>query len=69
MQFMGRGDGVSDDVIQRLFDKIDDLRDRLARVETALAEREKSQNSNKGTIAWIVTTAIALYGALKGVHV
>ena len=56
---------MGDDVIQRLFDKIDDLRDRLARVETALAEREKNQISLKGIAAWCITTAIAVYAAVK----
>jgi len=56
---------VSDDVIQRLFDKIDDLRDRLARVETALEEREKNQLSIKSIAAWLITTGIAVYAAIK----
>lgn len=59
---------MGDDVIQRLFDKIDNLSDRLARVETILSEREKSQNGYKGLIAWTITTGIALYGAFRGVH-
>jgi hypothetical protein len=54
---------LSDDVIARLFTKIDNLSDRLARVETMLSEREKNQNGYKNLIAWIVTTGIAL-GAL-----
>jgi len=57
------GWGMSDDVITRLFTKIDDLSDRLARVETMLAEREKSQKGYTGLVAWIITTGIAL-GAL-----
>ena len=56
---------MSDDVIQRLFDKIDDLRDRLARVETALEEREKNQLSIKSIAAWLITTVIAVYAAIK----
>ena len=56
---------MSDDVIQRLFDKIDDLRDRLARVETALEEREKNQLSIKSIAAWLITTGIAVYAAIK----
>jgi len=56
---------VSDDVIQRLFNKIDNLSDRLARVETILAEREKSQYGYAGLIAWMVTTGIAIYGAIN----
>jgi uncharacterized protein YoxC len=66
---------VGEDVIQRLFDKIDDLKDevsdlskKVVALETTIAEREKNQNSIKGTVAWVVTTAIAIYGALKGVH-
>ena len=55
---------MSDDVIQRLFNKIDNLSDRLARVETILAEREKNQTSIANIIAWLVTTGIAVYGAL-----
>jgi len=55
---------LSDDVIQRLFTKIDNLSDRLARVETILAEREKNQINITGIIAWIVTTGIAIYGAI-----
>jgi chromosome segregation ATPase len=65
---------VSDDVIQRLFNKIDNLSDRLARVETMLEEREKAliklelerekgQKNYKGLFAWLVTTAIAVYAA------
>ena len=53
---------MSDDVIQRLFDKIDNLSDRLARVETMLEEREKKQIDIAGVVAWLVTTLIALYG-------
>lgn len=57
---------MGEDVIQRLFDKIDNLSDRLARVETILAEREKNQNSYKGIVAWLITTAVAVYGAVHG---
>lgn len=61
----GERNGVmGDDIIQRLFNKIDNLSDRLARVETMLAEREKNQTSIASIIAWAVTTCIALYGAL-----
>jgi len=56
---------MSDDVMARLFSKIDDLSDRLARVETMLSEREKSQNGHLNLIAWIVTTGIAIYGAIR----
>jgi len=63
---MPRGeDTVGDDVIQRLFNKIDNLSDRLARVETMLAEREKSQYGYAGLVAWMVTTGIAIYGAIN----
>jgi len=55
---------MSDAVIQRLFNKIDNLSDRLARVETILAEREKHQTNITSIIAWIVTTGIAIYGAI-----
>lgn len=55
---------MSDDVIKRLFDKIDNLSDRLARVETMLEEREKNQTSTKNIIVWVITTAIAIYGAI-----
>lgn len=56
---------MGDDIIQRLFDKIDNLSDRLARVETILAEREKSGNNYVGILAWIVTTLMAGYAAFK----
>lgn len=52
---------MSDDAIQRLFSKIDDLSDRLARVETMLEER---QINIAGIIAWLATTAIAVFGAV-----
>jgi len=55
---------VSDEAIKRLFDKIDNLSDRLARVEMMLEEREKNQTSSKSIIAWVITTAIAMYGAV-----
>lgn len=55
---------LGDDVIKRLFDKIDNLSDRLARVETMLEEREKNQISTQNIIAWAITTAIAIYGAI-----
>ena len=55
---------MSDDVIKRLFDKIDNLSDRLARVETMLEEREKNQTSTKNIIVCVITTAIAIYGAV-----
>ena len=57
---------MGDDVIQRLFEKIDDLRERMARVETILVEKEKANKNYTGIVAWIVTILIALYGAMKG---
>lgn len=57
---------MGDDVIQRLFDKIDNLSDRLARVETILAEREKADKNYTGILAWVVTTAMAAYGIFRG---
>lgn len=59
---------MSEDTITRLFDKIDDLSDRLARVETMLEEREKNKINLKGIGAWLVTTAIAIYGVWHGGH-
>lgn len=59
--FLERRCVMSDDAIQRLFSKIDDLSDRLARVETMLEER---QINIAGIIAWLATTAIAVYGAV-----
>jgi len=56
--------GMSEASVKRLFVKMDDLSDRLARVETMLSEREKKQNGYTGLIAWIVTTCIAIYGAV-----
>jgi hypothetical protein len=64
MPFLRGGEFVGDDIIQRLFNKIDNLSDRLARVETMLEEREKKQTNIAGIIAWIATTAIAIYGAV-----
>jgi hypothetical protein len=80
---------VSDDVIGRLFDKLDLANERLARVETMLAEREKHAEREhirqqgiecrllvlektrsgfagaKSIVAWLVTTAIAVYGTFR----
>jgi hypothetical protein len=56
---------MSDDLINRLITKIDDLRERLARVETILAERDRRQTNYTGLLGWIVTTAIAVYAAIK----
>ena len=55
---------MGDDTVTRLINKIDDLSDRLARVETLLEEREKSKVSIAGLLAWVTTTAIAIYGVL-----
>ncbi|MDD3157654.1 hypothetical protein [Anaeromusa sp.] len=55
---------MSDDVIARLFDKIDDLRDRLARVETTLQERDNSSKWYCGVVAWTVTTALSIYAVM-----
>lgn len=54
---------MGDDTVTRLINKIDDLSDRLARVETLLEEREKGQVSIAGLLAWLITTVIAIYGA------
>ncbi len=59
---MKRGEDVGDDTVLRLINKIDDLSDRLARVETLLEEREKSKVSIVGLLAWLTTTVIAVYG-------
>lgn len=80
---------MGDDVISRIFDKLDLANERLARVETMLAEREKRAEQErvrqqdiecrllvlektksgfmgaKSIIAWLVTTAIAIYGAFR----
>jgi hypothetical protein len=56
---------MSEDSIKRLFAKIEDLSDRLARVETMLSEREKSRYGYAGLVAWIVTTCIAVYGVVN----
>lgn len=55
-------EGVGDETVTRLINKIDDLSDRLARVETLLEEREKSKVNITGLLAWLITTAIAVYG-------
>lgn len=66
---------MGEDVIQRLFDKIDALKDqvtelsvKVGKIETKLEDNEKGGTNIKNVIAWVVTTAIALYGAFKGVH-
>jgi hypothetical protein len=56
---------MGEESTKRLFDKMDDLSDRLARVETMLSEREKKQNGYTGLLAWLVTTCIAVYGAVN----
>jgi hypothetical protein len=55
---------MSEDTIERLMNKIDNVSDRLARVETILEERSKSQNSYVGLAGWIVTTGIAIYAVV-----
>lgn len=62
---------MGDDQIQRLYSKIDNLSDqiremaeRTARLETMLSEREKSQKGYTNIIVWVITTAIAIYGAV-----
>lgn len=61
---------MGDDIIQRLFNKIDDLKDQIAvlnvkvgKIETKLEEKEKGNKNILGALAWIATTAIAVYGA------
>jgi hypothetical protein len=80
---------VSDDVISRIFGKLDLANERLARVETMLEEREKRADRErerqqdiecrllvlektrsgfagaKSIVAWLVTTAIAVYGTFR----
>ncbi|MDQ0202462.1 hypothetical protein [Pectinatus haikarae] len=55
---------MSEDSIRKLFDKIDDFGIRLARIETILDERDKAKKSYTATIAWCITTAIAVYAAV-----
>lgn len=62
---------MGDDAIQRLYGKIDNLSDqiremaeRTARLETMLSEREKAGKGYSNIIAWAITTAIAIYGAI-----
>jgi hypothetical protein len=55
---------MSDDAIARIFDKLDDLRDRMARVETTLKERDSSTKWYCAVAAWIVTTALSIYAIL-----
>ena len=51
---------MSEDSVRKLFDKMDNLSERLAVVETMLSEREKYKTNYKGTIAWCITTAISV---------
>ena len=62
--FLERRGVMSDDAIQKLFNKIDDLADRLARVETMLEKREMKQTNIASIIAWLATTAVAIYGVI-----
>lgn len=57
---------MGEDVIQRLFDKIEALNKKVTRIETILEEREKNQKNHTGVIAWMITTAIAVYGVWRG---
>lgn len=57
---------MSDDAIARIFDKLDDLRDRMARVETTLKERDSSTKWYCAVVAWLVTTALSVYAVTKG---
>lgn len=54
---------MSEDAVTRLFQKVDDIADRLARVETMLSEREKSKDGLVKIAGWIATTFIAIYAA------
>lgn len=55
---------MGDEGVARLINKLDDVSERLARVETLLEEREKNKISLAGLLAWLATTAIAIYGVL-----
>jgi seryl-tRNA synthetase len=61
---------VGEDVIQRLFDKIDALKDqvtelsiKVGKIEAKLEEKEKDSNSIMKAFGWLVTTMIAVYAA------
>lgn len=80
---------MSDDTIRRLFEKVDTISERLARLDAHMIERERRENDITHTLgnldkrmhelemgsgklsgigmfcAWLVTTAIALYGIIK----
>lgn len=77
------------DTLGRLFDKLDKLNERLARVEALVEERNERSRSQgkinddfeqriksleeskvalfgiKGFLAWLVVTAITIYGVMK----
>ena len=55
---------MSDDIINRLFAKLDDVNVRLARLETAVEERAKGSAGTWQMLAWLCTTGIALYAAV-----
>lgn len=80
---------MSEDTIVRLFAKVDGISDRLARLDTRMAERDRREqeitrsladvsrrlhavelgtskvSGGRELVAWLVTTAIALYGILR----
>lgn len=80
---------MSDDTIRRLFEKVDTISERLARLDAHMVERDRRETSITHTLddlnkrmhelemgssqlsgaglfcAWLVTTAIALYGIIK----
>lgn len=77
---------MSEDTIVRLFAKVDSISDRLTRLDTRMAERDRREqeinrsltdvtrclhelevgtskvSGGREMVAWLVTTAIALYG-------
>ena len=79
---------MSDDVVARLVEKMNEMTDRLARIEAMLQEKQKfcdiehSKSAEmckclqeikekasffegaKAFIAWLITSAIAIYGAV-----
>lgn len=80
---------MSEDTIVRLFAKVDTISDRLARLDTRMAERDRREqeigrtledvthrlhelelgtskiSGGRELVAWLVTTAIALYGIVQ----
>lgn len=80
---------MSEDTIVRLFAKVDSISERLARLDTHMAECDRREqdishtldavtrklheleiaasamSGSREVIAWLVTTAIALYGILR----